>query len=70
MVIRKIIDTFKDKYSLTEGQSLQFFLKLWVFDCGLALISSSGVEDIDEEKAARLLSDQFVSVLESIKSGH
>lgn len=66
MVIRHIIDTFKKKYSFTEGQALQLFFKLWVFDCGLALISSSGVEDIDEDKAARLLSDQFKSVLESI----
>lgn len=70
MVIRKIIDSFKDKYSLTEGQSLQLFFKMWVFDCGLALISSSGVEQIDEEKASILLSDQFVSTLNSIKSGH
>lgn len=63
------LDYICNNYGITKEQSYRLFGQLWVFVCGLALLSNKDTTTYSDEIVSEMISLQFISTLSFIKSG-
>ena len=64
------LDSICADYGISREQSGQLFRQMWVFIYGLVMLSAKAVETYTEETVSRLISIQFVSNLNFIRTGN
>ena len=63
------LDVICSDYGISKEQAIKLFGQLWVFTCGLALLSSKDPAFYFDELVSEMISLQFVSTLSFLKSG-
>ncbi len=61
-------DTCRE-FGITKRQSERLFRQMWIFTCGLALISTKDADIYPDKLVSEMLSFQFASTLNHIMSG-
>ena len=63
------LETISKDYEITKEQVGILFGQMWVFACGLAVLSTKDTETYSDELVSKMISMQFISTLSFIKSG-
>lgn len=63
------LDSICADYGISREQSVRLFRQMWIFTCGLALMNNKEKEVYTERLVSDLISMQFVSTLNFIRSG-
>lgn len=66
---KECLESICADYGISREQSVRLFRQMWIFTCGLALMNNKEKEVYTERLVSDLISMQFVSTLNFIRSG-
>jgi len=60
----------KSAYGLVDDEVEILFTQVWVFTCGMSMLSASGAVNFMDEEISLMLSRQFIGTMSVLKSGN
>ena len=68
-VTRELLSDLESSYGLSEEQTAMLFRQMWIFTCGMAVLSANEPQNYTLSQVSEMLTCQFVSTLSFIQSG-
>lgn len=68
-VTTELLSDIESGYGLSAEQTATLFRQMWIFICGIAVLSITGPNNYTSSQVSEMLALQFISTIRSIKSG-
>lgn len=68
-VNKELLSDIKNSYELSDEQTTTLFRQMWIFICGMAVLSIAEPKNYTYSQVSEMLTFQFISTMRTIKSG-